>query len=192
MWNPEKYIQTWRFACQAHEGQLVPGTELPYVNHIGNVAMEVMGAIAMNSGIEKPDLAVQCALLHDVIEDTAPTSSRGQAVTHTQLQSTFGLDVANGVLALTKDKTLPTKAAQMADSLARIKQQPIEVWLVKLADRITNLQPPPSHWNRQKINAYREEAKQILDELETAVPYLAARLAQKIDIYKQFCTDNGK
>ncbi len=179
MWNPEKYIEAWQFACHAHDGQLVPGTKLPYVNHIANVAMEVLGAIVVNNAIERPDLAVQCALLHDVIEDTA--------VTHTQLHSIFGLDVANGVLALTKDISLLTKAAQMADSLARIKQQPPEIWLVKMGDRITNLQPPPAHWNKDKINAYREEAKQILHELETADIYLATRLNQKINDYKQFC-----
>ena len=32
-----------------------------------------------------------------------------------------------------------------------MKTQPIEVWMVKLADRITNLLPPPAHWNEEKI-----------------------------------------
>ena len=48
--------------------------------------------------------------------------------------------------------------AQMADSLARIKQQPKEVWLVKLADRSANLGKPPHYWSAEKILAYRQEA----------------------------------
>ena len=34
-WSQELYIQAWNFACAAHQGQLVPGTALAYVNHVG-------------------------------------------------------------------------------------------------------------------------------------------------------------
>jgi GTP diphosphokinase / guanosine-3',5'-bis(diphosphate) 3'-diphosphatase len=71
----------------------------------------------------------------------------------------------------------------MADSLRRIKLQPREVWLVKLADRIVNLQPPPEHWQADKIAAYRAEARVILAALGEASPLLAARLAEKIEAY---------
>ncbi|MEZ4637992.1 MAG: hypothetical protein R2856_24035 [Caldilineaceae bacterium] len=71
----------------------------------------------------------------------------------------------------------------MTDSLHRIQQQPHEVWLVKLADRIVNLQPPPPHWHAAKIAAYREEARTILAVLGPADAYLAQRLAEKIKIY---------
>ncbi len=33
--------------------------------------MEVLAAISLRAATEDADLAVQCALLHDVIEDTA-------------------------------------------------------------------------------------------------------------------------
>lgn len=36
---------------------------------------------------------------------------------------------------------------QMEDSLRHIRLRPKEIWAIKLADRITNLQPPPSHWD---------------------------------------------
>lgn len=97
----------------------------------------------------------------------------------------FGVEVANGVSALSKDPGLPTKQQQMADSLARIAQQPREVWMVKLADRITNLQPPPPHWNTEKIDRYREEARLILHALQTANDWLAERLNHKIDAFGQ-------
>ena len=184
IWNPDKYIKAWNFASQAHQGQHVPGSELPYINHIGNVAMEIMGAVVygyantLGRTIENPDLAVQCALLHDVIEDTA--------VTYDQIEAEFGGEVAAGVLALSKNPLLPHKNEQMADSLARIKTQPAAVWLVKLADRITNLKPPPKHWDREKIKNYRAEAELILAELGAVNQYLTDRLKEKIAHYERY------
>jgi len=180
MWSPDSYLNAWKYAAQMHGSQKVPGTQLPYLTHVGAVAMEVMTAIAQSSRaassrVADPDLAVQCALLHDIIEDT-PAS-------YTEVAARFGVDVADGVLALTKDTTLPSKAEQMADSLERILQQPREVWMVKLADRITNLQPPPQHWDAAKIAAYRTEAGTILAALGEADGWLAVRLRGKIAKY---------
>jgi (p)ppGpp synthase/HD superfamily hydrolase len=56
--------------------------------------------------------------------------------------------------------------------------------MVKLADRITNLQPPPRHWDRAKIRHYRDEAIEIHTRLHAASPFLAARLAEKIENYQ--------
>ena len=64
--------------------------------------------------------------------------------------------------------------------------QPKEIWMVKLSDSITNLQPPPKHWYKEKIKYYRNEAKLILKELGEANQYLADRLKSKIDNYKQY------
>lgn len=175
-WSQDKYIKAWNFASQSHEGQKLTGSNVAYINHIGLVAMEVMTCIAQDRTIQNPDLAVQCALLHDTIEDTDTL--------YEQVKKEFGVDVADGVLALTKNKTLGTKPLQMKDSLARIRKQPREVWIVKLADRITNLQPPPHQWSAKKVAAYKKEAKLILRELGDASAYLSARLASKIENYE--------
>lgn len=135
--------------------------------------MEIIGALSVEQC--NGDLAVQCAILHDIIEDTD--------VTFGQLEAEFGLSVANGVQALTKDNNLP-KHLQMSDSLQRIKEQPAEVWMVKLADRITNLQAPPHYWKRDKIIQYREEAICIYETLKDGSQFLASRLASKIENYK--------
>src|SRR5262245_25271580 len=68
-WSQDRYIQAYRFAANAHQGQLVPGTEIAYIMHLSIVSMEVIAALRQEPGSEE-DLAVQCALLHDVIEDT--------------------------------------------------------------------------------------------------------------------------
>lgn len=137
--------------------------------------MEVLVAISLIP-VNNPNLAIQCALLHDTIEDTK--------VTFEQISSEFGQNVADGVLALTKDKTLPSKFEQMEDSLSRIKAVPFEIWMVKLGDRITNLQPPPIYWNNDKIIKYRDEAKFIFESLKDAHPILSKRLEQKIINYQ--------
>ena len=158
-----------------HHGQVVPGTDMPYINHLGLVAMESMAAIANGAELESPDLLVLCALLHDIIEDTNGT--------YHDIHIEFGIEVANGVLALSKDKKLPSNEDQMRDSIERIRQEPKEVWMVKLSDRITNLQPPPKNWSKTKIDAYRTEATLILSESGDANAYLAERLGAKIKDY---------
>ena len=176
--NQDKYIKAWNYASTAHLGQLVPGTELPYINHIGNVAMEALSAIAQDSSIKNPDLLVQCALLHDVIEDTEHS--------YADVANAFSTDVADGVLALSKDKNVGNKREQMLDSLQRIQLQPSEIAMVKLCDRITNLQPPPKHWNTEKITRYQAEAILIVDTLGSANALLAERLRLKIKSYQRY------
>ena len=156
-------------------GQKVPGTDLPYTVHLSNVAMEILIA-----GSKTPDFtmafAVQVALLHDVLEDTSTT--------YEELENNFGTAIADAVQALTKNQDLP-KGEQMIDSIRRIKKMPEEVWAVKLADRITNLQPPPAHWSTTKRKEYQEEARIILKELKDGNEYLAGRLEKKIMGYSE-------
>lgn len=90
--------------------------------------------------------------------------------------------MTQGVLALSKNSALP-KDEQMGDSLRRIRAQPPEVAMVKLADRITNLAPPPAHWNAQKVAAYRAEAEAILAALGDVSAFLSARFRQRLDAY---------
>lgn len=176
-WSQDSYLQAWDFACLAHRGQTyvghTSGVEYDYLNHPAAVTMEVLHALAFHPEYDG-NLAVQCALLHDVLEDTATR--------YATLLAEFGQAVADGVSALSKDASLP-KAAQMADSLQRIRQQPQEVWLVKLADRISNLQYVPPHWSAAKAAAYREEAQVIADTLGAACPSLRQRLLEHIQRY---------
>ncbi|GDX80073.1 phosphohydrolase [Deltaproteobacteria bacterium] len=170
----DAWLDAWRFAARAHGAQATPGEPFPYLMHLGAVGMEVLVAHQI-SPFDDPILAIQCALLHDTLEDTA-TREEG-------LVSRFGPRVAAGVRALAKDASLPTKAEKMADSLARIRVQPREVWAVKLADRITNLAPPPYTWSAEKIVTYREESRLILAALGEAHGPLAERLASRIEAY---------
>jgi len=181
-WNREKYLEAWYFASIRHTGQKYGGHEngqqIDYLTHLGKVSMEIIWALGQSSNTYNADLAIQCAILHDTLEDT-PT-------TYQELNSRFGKDVADGVLSLTKNDKLPSKSEQMGDSLKRIKQQPKEIWMVKMADRISNLYLPPFYWDEAKIISYMEEAKIILSNLHLGNEILATRLEEKIVDYKKF------
>ena len=169
-----------KFAGEKHCNQKVPGSSANYLLHISNVAMEIL--TAYNNQPEF-DLAftVQVAILHDVLEDTE-TSFK-------ELEDHFGTEVTIGVLALTKDESLPTKKEAMADSLKRINEQRFEVGMLKLADRIINLQQPPNHWTQEKMENYLEEAKLISNQLNGKNDYLNLRLEKKIkDYYERYCS----
>lgn len=170
------------FATARHlqMNQKVPGTDLPYVVHLSNVAMEILIASSKSSNFNL-GFAVQVALLHDTIEDTSTSLE--------ELKNNFGVEVAEAVAALTKNKAL-SEELQMHDSLLRIKEKQPEVWAVKLADRITNLQPPPSHWDNQKKIKYRNEARIILGELKDGNVFLAKRLETMIEEYANYLTDD--
>ncbi|GAB2561752.1 HD domain-containing protein [Spirosoma aerophilum] len=173
------YQETIKFAARKHgeTSQTIPGTNLPYVVHLSNVAMEILMAARETNDFDLR-YAVQVALLHDTLEDTNTTFE--------ELKETFGSEVAQAVLALTKNEDIP-EVEQMADSLTRIKKLPKEVWAVKLADRITNLQAPPAHWSIEKIKVYQKQALQIAQELKGSNSYLENRLALKINEYSTYC-----
>lgn len=172
------YQKAIAFAAEKHqaENQLIPGTQLPYVVHLSNVAMEILFA-SFQSPEFNLSLAIYAALLHDILEDTKTKRS--------ELENKFGSSVADAVEALTKTTDLP-KSDKMIDSLTRIKKQPREIWAVKMADRITNLQKPPITWDLNKKNEYYVESKLILKHLGEGNEFLARRLSEKIDKYSVY------
>lgn len=174
--DPELYARALDFAARAHGAQTVPGSGFPYVVHLAKVAAEALRAVAAEPSLDS-DLILACALLHDCMEDAG--------VSFAQVEQGFGVAVAAGVQALTKDAALP-KAERMPDALRRISAQPREVQVVKLADRITNLEPPPPAWGRAKRAAYLVEASSIVAALGGASPFLAQRLRARIARYQAF------
>lgn len=182
-WSIDELQKTWQLVSRLHDGQKYGGPQegekIEYINHIGSVTFEVLKAIEETPGMQA-GLAMKCALLHDSIEDT-PFS-------YEKVYELFGAEVADGVMALTKNDSFEGKVSKMMDSLARIKQQPKEVWAVKMADRICNLYSPPYYWNNVKKLNYIEEAKLILNELKEGNAYLAKRLEEKIEAYRKFTT----
>ena len=180
--DPDHITRALRFAAEAHQGQLLPGTDLPYLTHIAQVMAEVQVALLSEPAEthESGELTVLCAILHDTIEDTDRT--------YAEIAAEFGQSVADGVDALSKNSDL-SKDEAMSDSLNRIRLQPRAIWKVKLADRICNLQAPPHYWSREKALRYQVEARKILTALQDASPTLAARLSERIERYTTLLPD---
>ncbi|OXB23656.1 guanosine polyphosphate pyrophosphohydrolase [Flavobacterium tructae] len=174
------YQRTLKFAAKRHadQNQVIPGTNLPYVVHLSNVTMEILFA-SQNTTSFNTAFAIQIALLHDILEDTATTFE--------ELVAEFDEEIAQAVLALTKNSKIP-KEERMTDSLVRIKALSKEVWAVKLADRITNLQVPPEDWSLEKIKEYHNQALQILNTLKGSNAYLEKRLLERIQNYLLYCS----
>lgn len=177
------YQKTIKFAAKKHadQNQVIPGTNLPYVVHLSNVTMEIIFASQETKEFNTA-FAIQVALLHDILEDTETIFK--------ELAEEFDTEIAEAVLALTKNPEIP-KEERMMDSLTRIKKLSKEVWAVKLADRITNLQIPPQHWDSEKIKEYYKQALQILDSLEGGNEYLEKRLSERIQDYSKYCTSKA-
>lgn len=184
-WSIDEIQNVWQLVSKLHDGQKYGGfnenERVEYLNHIGSVVFEVLNAVRYTENMNA-DLAIKCAMLHDTIEDTE--------MKYEKVIDLFGNQVASGVLALTKDDKIEDSSEKMLDSLRRIKQHPVEVWAVKMADRISNLQEPPFYWNDDKKLKYIAEAEIIYNELKDGNEYLANRLKIKIKEYNRFLSSN--
>ncbi|MDR1050418.1 MAG: HD domain-containing protein [Deltaproteobacteria bacterium] len=168
-------MRAWIFAAKCHLGQLYPGTDLPYLLHLAQTVTALLPAFDERPGLDK-NLALCCAVLHDAMEDTCAGFD--------EIESEFGAPVAEGVQALTKSPLLKGEF-KMADSLRRIREQPREVWLVKLSDRTANMHSLPARWSREKILAYAKEARLVVEQLGPASEVLTGRLLARIAVWEQ-------
>ena len=178
MTTQSTYQKAMKFAAEAHAQQKIPGSTANYLLHISNVVMEIIMA-HHNEPTFNLELAIQVGALHDVLEDV-------EDITEEVLQENFSIEVVEAVKTLTKDDRIKDKEFKLLDSLDRIASSKFkEASIVKLADRITNLQPPPPHWSQEKCEAYAEQARTILIKLGDANQYLAERLNELTIIYKE-------
>jgi (p)ppGpp synthase/HD superfamily hydrolase len=145
-------LKATTFAASKHRDQRRKDREAsPYINHPITVA-------ALLAEVGVTDLvALQAALLHDVIEDTG---TRAQ-----EIDEMFGSRVCEVVLEMTDDKRLPKgerkrlqieHAADLSD-LAK---------LVKLGDKIANVRDlmssPPVGWDEQRRREYLRWTEQVV------------------------------
>lgn len=176
-----EFENVWALTSKLHEGQRYGGYHegefIDYLNHIEKVTFEVMTATMFEHHLNA-NLAVKCAMLHDSIEDTP--------IKYKDIMEKFGVEVADGVMALTKNNKIKNRKNKLLDTLERIKKQPIEIWVVKLADRIANLTFPPFYWDDLKKKEYLEESEIIYDNLQEGSPFLAQKLKNKMLEYQRF------
>ena len=130
---PQKEIElvweAYRYSDKAHSGQKRIGGEA-YISHPVSVA-----CIASEFHLDSP--SIQAALLHDVVEDTPSTAD--------DIEEKFGAQVAKLVDGLSKlDKVQfadDTEAqAENFRKMLLAMSQDVRVILIKLADRLHNMQ----------------------------------------------------
>jgi (p)ppGpp synthase/HD superfamily hydrolase len=165
--------EAYEFANACHGDQLRP-TGDPYERHL----LEAVEVLAEGAGILDRDLLV-AALLHDVVEDTACTLER--------VRDRFGPGVAELVDWVTK--TDPPdggdKEAARLDYLRRLAAAPREAVLVKLADRLSNVQRLDRHPRPEKRRSYYQETVEWILPLAAGVPFFHEQYARWASRYAE-------
>ena len=112
------------FCVEAHEGQFRKGTRRPYIVHPIEVA-DIVTYITQDEEI------ITAALLHDTIEDC-------EGITKEVIEEEFGKRVADLVASESEDKS-KTWIERKGYTIGRLKNEPWEVKVIALADKLSNL-----------------------------------------------------
>ena len=153
------------FAANKHRHQRRKDAEAsPYINH----PLTVADILASEGGVEDP-VTLMAAVLHDTVEDTDTFEG--------ELRATFGSVVADVVMEVTDDKSLP-KAERKRLQIVHAPELSSRAKLVKIADKIANLRDiafnPPDSWSLQRRQEYFDWAAAVTAGLRGVNPRLDA------------------
>ena len=141
------------YATKAHKGQFrSDGTE--YIKHPERVAAYVKGFKKSHN----LDALLAAAFLHDTVEDTDTT--------HEDLEKMFGGLVAGLVKDLTSDKDEIEKIGKTAFLSRKMETMSSYALVVKLADRLDNVQDIATAKTPEWRTKYKKETLGILARLE--------------------------
>lgn len=166
------YTCAYEYAKAKHGNQMY--VKHPYMYHCIGV-FKIINSLNGKNHIDI-DFITQVSLLHDVLEDTDTT--------YEELCEKFSKKVADGVLALTKNKSFGHDEA-LIDSIKRIKNQPTEIKMVKMADRIFNISTINEKWSIAQSRHYLEASVIIYNELKEYNSELANMLQNSIKKYEK-------
>lgn len=163
-----KIINAIKFAAYKHRFQVRKDPyQTPYIIHPIGVANTLMTL----GNVRDPDIIIG-ALLHDTVEDTETTFE--------EIEQRFGVRVANFVREVTDDKSLPKQTRKQLQ-IEHAPKKSAGAAQIKLADKLYNLkdlaQAPPSDWKKERVDAYFQWAKAVVNNL----PWVNAPLKQAVD-----------
>lgn len=149
-------IKAIDFAADKHRGQSRKDAKnTPYINH----PIALASLLVNYAGITDSNV-IAAALLHDTIEDTDATVD--------DIEEIFGERIRDIVMEVTDDKSLPSPERKRLQ-IEHAATLSYEAKLVKLADKISNLQDiltsPPVKWNLERKRKYFEWARAVIDRL---------------------------
>jgi len=141
----DKVWEAYRYSEKAHSGQKRRSGEA-YISHPVSVA-----CIAARFHLDSQ--SIQAALLHDVVEDTESTES--------DIESKFGKQVSTLVTGLSKLDKVEFQDANEAQAenfrkMLLAMTQDVRVMLIKLSDRLHNMQTIQSLDENKKIRIAQE------------------------------------
>ena len=174
----DKERKAWKFAREAHKGQVRKFINKPY---FGAHVVKVNGIVKQYT----TDEDILCAaLLHDTIEDCFEDPKVGYQI----LNSEFGKRVADIVMELTSSKEdIESKYDSKGDYLiSKMSSMSDDALIVKLADRLQNISDAFTASERFRNNYFQETIK-ILCQLEKNRRYnrvqglLAGQIKMKLD-----------
>ena len=167
------------FAVRWHGDQTRPAGE-PYVEHL----LEVVCVLV--EGVGETDVDVlRAAVLHDVVEDTECTSG--------DVRERFGDRVAGLVDWVTKPARRDGQTGEevRAAYLARLRGAPDDVLLVKLADRLSNVQRLDTHPRPDKRRSYYRETRRCIVPLAQSHPWFRQWYAAWSDAFSHLAVDSA-
>jgi len=171
----ETLDRTWAYAVSCHGPQRRPNDE-PYGVHL----LEVL-EILLASGVRDP-ATLQAGLLHDVVEDTPHPLS--------EIRDRFGLEVGELVDWMTRPE--PAAGQDPAEVrrvyLQRFKHAPPAATLLKLADRLSNVQRLHTHPRPTKRHTYYLETVREVVPCAQGHPWFEERFRQWREAFAELAT----
>lgn len=160
------------FAAEKHKGQKRKYTSEDYIHH----PLRVMNRVLIHPKIPgSRSAAAMGAILHDVVEDCEVSLS--------EIRDRFGADVELIVEGLTNVYTKEAypalnRAARKTKEAARLGECCDEVRIIKMFDRIDNLQSffPLTDEMSKFARVFMQESEQLAKELVQADPLLGVEL----------------
>ncbi|MGI6509487.1 MAG: HD domain-containing protein [Erysipelotrichaceae bacterium] len=136
------------FASEAHKKQYRKGTDRPYIIH----PMEVLQLLTEMQASEELKVA---GVLHDTVEDTDMTIE--------DIEENFGELVASYVSFVTEDKS-KTWVERKRNGIEKTKNAPLELKMLKLADKLSNLRSIAHDYNKEKDFVWNRFSKSKIDQ----------------------------
>ncbi|RWS10890.1 guanosine-3' [Dinothrombium tinctorium] len=149
-------IKAANFSAIKHkDGRRKDKEKTPYINHPIGVA----NLLVTVGKVTDTEMLV-AALLHDTVEDTSTTID--------EVKQNFGESVANIVMQVTDDKSLP-KDVRKRLQIERATSLEPKARLIRLADKLYNLKDilrqTPEGWSDERVQEYFQWAAEVVKQI---------------------------
>jgi guanosine-3',5'-bis(diphosphate) 3'-pyrophosphohydrolase len=151
------------YAAHKHRNQRRKVDDIPYINHpldVGSLVASYMPHPSLFGEKEEMVHTIMAAYLHDVVEDTGTSKQ--------QIADAFGNTVADIVMEVTDDKSLP-KVERKKQQIIHAGQISRAAQYIKLADKYSNLNDlltsTPKGWTQEDVQGYCVWSYQVVQAL---------------------------